>query len=112
MRQSKDVRLFFALWPPTAPVDLPSERILPEPSWLHDEAIEAPAITASRFDTLTFPRTAVEAKEAVAAAAKRATPGFRQGIGQQGMLFVGVVGVHHPVTTVTLHDQQVLVLMQ
>lgn len=50
-------------------VPQPSRRSLPAPVRLRDEAIGAVALPTTRFDTLAFPRTAVEAKEAVAAAA-------------------------------------------
>jgi hypothetical protein len=50
------------------PVPPPTERLLPEPVWVRDEAIPTAVVPAARFDTLAFPRTAAEAKEAVAAA--------------------------------------------
>ena len=50
------------------PVPPPSERVLPEPAWLRDAAIELKTLPRARFDTLAFPRTVAEAKEAVAAA--------------------------------------------
>ena len=48
----------------------PSPRALPEPSWVPDEVTGGITTLGARLDTLTFPRTAAEAKEAVAAASR------------------------------------------
>jgi hypothetical protein len=57
--------------PARLPVLPPAERFSPEPVRLDDALIEG-VVFPTRLDTLTFPRTAAEAKEAVAAASLEA----------------------------------------
>jgi hypothetical protein len=41
-----------------------------------------------------------------------ATSGFCEGIGEQCMLVIGMIGMHHPVAAVASQNQQIFILMQ